>query len=745
MRPIFFFILLSLSLHCQAQVHNHNWFFGENAGISFLGPKPKTFAVPVYSTEGVVTVSHPVTGAIIFYTNGRSVYNKNYMPMPNGIGFNNDTLATSAQGVVVIPFFSDTNKYYLFSVGHKDDNKGHLTYTIVDKSLNGGLGDVVPGKKGVVIDTGFSEAMSSVEGCENSWLVTYKPASRSFYTYKMDASGLDQRPVVSPIAVHPATSPGTMSMKILLTVGGGIIGFTAWSGYVSLHSLSTRTGAVYNSRVIDTAFHEPGFYSCEFSTNGRRLYVSQHNSGSIYQYDINHTLPQDITATKKLINRNTDHLPGALQMGPDGDIYIARLDGEYLDRISDANELYPKCIYTVNAIRLAASSKSLFGLPQRIILKVETDRACRKKRRLTCARFPLVLHGWPGVPKLWHDGSTRDSFTVRANGTYWVTSFDTCLAFTDTVEVDLKIDTLYAGTLDTNICPKGTLILNPNRYYHEGTTYKWNTSGTNDQITVSAPGKYWRSTFEACRTTIDSFIIGTQTVSVKVTNNDTTICKGDTILLSGTVSPLNAIKTWSNGDTGVKANAFGEGRYALTAEYGGCKYYDFVDITTHPGSAIELGRNEDICIDKPLTLPVLVSSPATDEYLWQDGSRSRTFTVSKSGVYHVTLSNRCGVIKDTVTIAARHCNLFFPSAFSPNGDGRNDIARLTGDVANVSNYTLHIYNRQGQEVYAGNDVNTGWNGMHKGQPAAQTTYYYYMNFKYLGNDEFMKGDLTLLK
>jgi gliding motility-associated-like protein len=86
-----------------------------------------------------------------------------------------------------------------------------------------------------------------------------------------------------------------------------------------------------------------------------------------------------------------------------------------------------------------------------------------------------------------------------------------------------------------------------------------------------------------------------------------------------------------------------------------------------------------------------------------------------------------------------------PNAFSPNGDGRNDIFRLLG----VSFQTLtefRVFNRWGQEVFSTQDINGGWDGTFNGKPAEMGTYNYIIRVGYPdGASETVKGDVTLVR
>lgn len=106
---------------------------------------------------------------------------------------------------------------------------------------------------------------------------------------------------------------------------------------------------------------------------------------------------------------------------------------------------------------------------------------------------------------------------------------------------------------------------------------------------------------------------------------------------------------------------------------------------------------------------------------------------------------------DSVTIPiqvrAYDPKIILPNAFTPNGDGRNDvfIPQLNIDRA----YTFlefNVYNRWGQVLYSTSNVNAGWDGSYKGVLQQQGVYYYTIKVRLLNNDvRSFSGELTLLK
>ncbi|MFN5842759.1 MAG: hypothetical protein ACK45G_05955, partial [Bacteroidota bacterium] len=109
-------ILISLcSIQTSAQKSAHTWYFGKKAGIDFnSNPPVKLTNSALQTIEGTSCFSDPTTGAILFYTNGDSIWNKNHQPMPNGFGLGGHYSTT--QSAVIIPDPGNNNRYYVFTV-----------------------------------------------------------------------------------------------------------------------------------------------------------------------------------------------------------------------------------------------------------------------------------------------------------------------------------------------------------------------------------------------------------------------------------------------------------------------------------------------------------------------------------------------------------------------------------------------------------------------------------------------------
>ena len=138
-------------------------------------------------------------------------------------------------------------------------------------------------------------------------------------------------------------------------------------------------------------------------------------------------------------------------------------------------------------------------------------------------------------------------------------------------------------------------------------------------------------------------------------------------------------------------------------------------------------------------------------YLWstspiQNTAKAENLTF---GYYFVEVTDGNGCqAKDTVYIEPGPCceEVFIPNAFSPNGDGNNDVFRMTTS-AGIELIQFEIFNRWGNKVWSTNDFRSGWDGKYLGQDETLNTYYYVFRYKCLtdGQNYIKKGDLILMR
>jgi gliding motility-associated-like protein len=103
------------------------------------------------------------------------------------------------------------------------------------------------------------------------------------------------------------------------------------------------------------------------------------------------------------------------------------------------------------------------------------------------------------------------------------------------------------------------------------------------------------------------------------------------------------------------------------------------------------------------------------------------------------------VLQKRLAVHKRYCEVFMPSAFSPNGDGHNDVFRLIhGD--NITRFNMNIYNRWGQQVFSSADKKTGWDGLYHGIRQPPGIYAWNIIYDTPGlKNKLLTGTLTLIR
>lgn len=341
--------------------------------------------------------------------------------------------------------------------------------------------------------------------------------------------------------------------------------------------------------------------------------------------------------------------------------------------------------------------------------------------RILCTDELLTLDATAqNATYLWSTGETTP--TIVASGvtqTYSVVAdVAGCGIYTDEVTITFR-GTPYPFNLgpDTLLCPGESVIIDAAR--PEGTAYQWNTGSRNPQINVNNGGAY--SVF----VTINGDCDVLDTMEVRYSRlrpfnlgNDTTLCYGDFLVLSADHGTGNYL--WQDGSDQATYHVDSSGYYYVRVQIGRCVEMDTIRVDFQDSLRVTLGEDSTLCMGETLRL---VPHGAGMNYKWQDSTTVSTFLVSQPGIYAIVAQNACNRATDSVNIYYQDCDcsLFLPTAFSPNGDGRNDYFRPVFRCQ-LGQYKLSIYNRWGEFIFYTTDPRVGWNGLYNGSPAAISTY-----------------------
>ncbi len=352
---------LSLSVVISfAQGEATKWYFGTFAHLDFGGGSPVVGSGPMTTTEGTASIADP-GGTLLFYTNGVDVYDNTNTVMANGSGLMGDVSTT--QAAMIVPMPGSLNFYYLFCVA-PDGGPNGLTYSIVDMTLNSGLGDVTA-TKNVNLTDSVSEKICAIKNFDGDyWIVVHKWGDNAFYAYEITSTGISA-PVISHTGiVHTTTTFQNTYGQMKFNLCGDKIGLAmGYMDTVELCDFDKTTGVVSNPITLP---HPDHVYGIEFSPLSQFLYTTCYDAGAtLAQFDISSGVQATILASKTVLSTTAD-LYG-MQTGPDKKIYVSRsFTSTYLGRIADPDSAGALCNYTDNAIDLdplAMGNSGALSLP----------------------------------------------------------------------------------------------------------------------------------------------------------------------------------------------------------------------------------------------------------------------------------------------------------------------------------------------------------------------------------------------
>lgn len=613
-------------------------------------------------------------GKLLFYTNAEVIMNAMHDTMPNGKGLGSNT--SSTQGALIVPHPGNSNLYYVFTVDFEGNSKG-MQYSIVDMSLQGGLGDVTVKNKQLV--TPVLEKLTAVhhENGKDIWVLVHGFQNKNFYAYKVGESGIDETPVVT--AVGPTY--GALAWDKFAAIGN--MKFSHCGDYIAtsrygkdtldLFRFDNSTGIVCDHIAITSPSEFLNFnntYGIEFSPDDSKLYTGTYQGGQLFQLSLDTYDPVAISNSTIEMGQCNCTTMGDVQLGPDGRIYVAYEHLDFIGVVENPNESAPMAKFTPNAIPIDSSQTLRLSLPD-FVQSMVIQPVCSQPQNqaqnflgndtIICRGDILRLDAnQSGAMYTWNDGSTMSFLDVSDSGDYWVISFlSECKSKSDTIRVDVR----------------------------EGVKPELGTS-------------------------------------------DTTLCDNDLLELNVTTSGADAY-AWEDGSTDSVRQINQSGLYWVEITSGPCKSRDSINVAyVQPINDLELGNDTVLCEGDKINLSI--NTPGVD-IIWEDGQTTSTRSVSSPGVYEATISTACDTVTDQIEVAYSSCECFIhiPNVFRPNNDGLNDYFKpeITCDMGS---FEMDIYNRWGEWIHATNDPNTGWDGTYRNSESPLGVYLYIISFEHEG-------------
>ena len=728
-KAILFFLLLVilLPLNLQSQNHALNWYFGNNAGLDFDGPYP----LPVSdgqtnSREGVACMSDTL-GNLLFYTNGQTVWNMNHEIIAEGLA--GDPLSTMS--ATILPSRVNDDQYVLFTTsvivngsdGPEAPEGGQ--YYIFDFSEANPEGKLIDDYSSLGTDPVQARSVEKFLGIPypesiiadslnkpGYWLISHE---FDLFTYKV--SKFDE--IYSPyleINIGQQHSNGTSDFG----ANRGAIGYVASSiqgdkiavaiegqKMIEVFRFDNETGQMRT--YIQLPAGDPdnkkektrGSYGLAFSPSGRFLYGTSRDGGILYQWDFNTTS----TIAEVYILRNNPDIPcGALQLAPNGKIYLAIEGEDYLGVINRPDRLGKRSAYEEYGVRLidndtGEGGTSTLGLPQFDMSDFEIshfgyDHNCYGDTTVLYINGGGVAGGY----------SSNASFTIIdpvSGGTYNIIQADEYLMakwlFPAPGEYDIKVQFRYNGeNLEltdritimqppdvslaekdyTIMCRGDSLELNAG----SGAFYEWADETFRERAYFVTEEDFAIGLIQEFRVRVVDYAgcVGWDTVQVEIKSPPAVtfeytkaICgeaNGSATVIPNNSKVENYYYRWEDfpDNTTNKIENVNGGEYVVyvTSRYAGCEASMLAIVPELGGANVEIVASADSMVCPNTEIILLIEGEGEFEYKWinpdEGDTRSVIVRPEETSTYRVEVTARdegrvCTVEKTyTVLVSENH-------------------------------------------------------------------------------------------
>jgi gliding motility-associated-like protein len=175
-----------------------------------------------------------------------------------------------------------------------------------------------------------------------------------------------------------------------------------------------------------------------------------------------------------------------------------------------------------------------------------------------------------------------------------------------------------------------------------------------------------------------------------------------------------------------------------------------INITPNTPATPVISITQPTCSNKTGTINIAPQSGSTYSIDGNTYQSNNIFSGLNPGNYSVTVKNTAGCISTAspAVLTQPTCitanDLFVPNAFTPNGDGKNDILFVKG--TSIQSMQLLIYNQWGEKVFESTRQDTGWDGTVSGKSQPVGVYVYVLKAELLdGSTQQLKGSITLIR
>lgn len=320
----------------MTQTHEHHWVFGDGVHLEFVGGAAPSLGAPttLSSVEACASICDPVTGTLLFYTDGEKVWDIGNNVIASNIGGAN----SSFQGAIIVPPAGSGSHYHIFTTYAVEQNGGprdliHSSYLVSGSTVT----QIIPPTPMLGVQVSEHLAAISKPDCSGYWVVTREVNSNNLHVVSVDGDvptvlGAQSLPI-SPGSI------GEVGQMKFSPDGKHLAWADVYSNEVNIADFDNNTGTITTRNVLKNVLSPMGL---EFSPNSKILYYTEQSNSNIFQHDIASALPSPTPIDNAL---NTPVVMGvsieyhSLQIAPDGKIYIVGMNRNTMSVITSPDTL----------------------------------------------------------------------------------------------------------------------------------------------------------------------------------------------------------------------------------------------------------------------------------------------------------------------------------------------------------------------------------------------------------------------
>ena len=366
--------------------------------------------------------------------------------------------------------------------------------------------------------------------------------------------------------------------------------------------------------------------------------------------------------------------------------------------------------------------------------------------------YVLVENGVPPFQYSWSNSQTTSNTVLDLpSGWNFVTVSDICNSVVDSIYIGFRTPMQPVLTLTPTNCSfdsTGSAMLT--LYYGVPPfSYTWSTNATDSAIHNLPVGNYSVTISDFCGDTVIPFTINYKK-PLKLSyikNNPTCYMQNNgsiSIIAEDGVLPISYL--WNNiTDTSPNLDSLSAGWYKFTVTDYCISIVDSILLTQPSPIAIVptvTPASMPSIADGSIELLTIGGTPPY-QFIWSNQQTSEDISSLLSGWYSVTITDLLGcTYTDSIWVNYLSKYIEIYNAFTPNGDGKNDVWNIK-NIEHYPNCQVLVYDQWGVKVFESTGYEKPWDGKYKDKELPSGVYYYVIDLK--NNEPAFTGSVTLIK